>query len=110
RDLAGQPVRHPDVDADLLAVAAAQRPRTDHHRATPQRRGPPVGDPDRGLRARRRLTDHLVHDLAQVHAFGRLDGAGRTDDRHVRAYAGEPERAGGVSIAVVADEVPAAPI
>ena len=29
-DLAGQPVRHPDVDADLLAVAAAERPRAEH--------------------------------------------------------------------------------
>ena len=86
-DLTGQPVGHPDVDADLLAVAAVQRARAQHDGPTAQRGAAPVGDPHPGLRSGRRLADHPVHDLAQVHAVGRLDGTGRADGRHVGADA-----------------------
>ena len=110
RDLAGQPVGHPDVDADLLAAAAVQRPRTDDVGPAPQRGGAPVGDPHPGLRSGRRLADHLVHDLAQVNPVGRLDRTCGADGRHVGADARQPESAGGLPVAVMADEVPAPPI
>ena len=56
------------------------------------------------------LADRPVDDLAQVDPVGPLHRAGRADGRDVGADAGQPESSGGVAVAVVADEVPAAAV
>lgn len=110
-DVAGELVGAADVRLDHLAVAAAQLPGADGPPGPAQRGRPPVCHPHPGLPAGRRrghVGDSLGDDPAQVDAVRHGDRAGRADRGDARSDPGQPERAGGVAVAVVAHQIPAA--
>lgn len=110
-DVAGELVGGADVQLDHLAVAAAQLPGADGPPGPTQRGRPPVGHPHPGLPAGRRrghVGDGLGDDPAQVDAVRHGDRAGRADRGDARSDPGQPEGAGGVAVAVVAHQIPAA--
>src|SRR6476661_5418037 len=109
-DFAAEPVQHADVDGDLLAGSTTQRQGADDGGSAAQSGGAAVGHPDTGLAGVGPFPDCAVHDLAQVDLVGALYRAGRADGGDVGADAGQPERAGGVAVTVVADQVPTAPV